>query len=76
MWRLRAMIAWTSSGSSGYSVGSPPQIETVGAPLSSTACRQVARGRRSLSLPVCRSTAQPRQARLQVYSGSSISTKG
>ena len=41
-------------------------LETVGAPLSSTAWRQASTDMRSLSLPVWRSLAQPRQARLQV----------
>ena len=60
------MIPSTSSGSSGYSVGSPPQIDTVGAPHSSTARRQFSSGSRSASLPVWRSIEQPMHARLQV----------
>ena len=57
-------------------VGSPPQIETIGAPDSSTACRHCSKERRSFRSPLYRSGEQPIQARLQVCRGSSISTYG
>src|SRR6266576_2020199 len=58
-------------------MGSPPQIETIGAPASSTERRHSST--LSFSLIVCeysRMRPQPVQVRLQACSGSSISTSG
>jgi hypothetical protein len=73
----RASTARVSSGSSGYNIGSPPQIDTTGAPHSSTAPRHCS----SVSFSVMvvsysRIRPQPVQVRLQAWSGSSISTSG
>jgi hypothetical protein len=61
----------------GYSIGSPPQMDTVGAPHSSDAFRHCS----SVSCCVMvfsysRMRPHPVQVRLQACSGSSISTSG
>ncbi len=62
---------------SGYSSGSPPQIETMGASHSSTALRHCSSERRSRMLDsYSRMRPQPVQVRLQACSGSSIITSG
>ena len=61
----------------GYIIGSPPQMETTGAPHSSTAARHSSSGTRSAMLDsYSRMRPQPVQVRLQACSGSSISTIG
>ncbi len=58
-------------------MGSPPQIETMGAPHSSTAARHSSSGTRSLMVDsYSRMRPQPVQVRLQAWSGSSIITMG
>src|ERR1017187_10158009 len=58
-------------------MGSPPQIDTIGAPHSSTAARHSSRGTRSLMVDsYSRMRPQPVQVRLQACSGSSIITMG
>ena len=62
---------------SGCKSGSPPGIETMGAPHSSAARMQSSAGR--FCLRMCGGywiLPQPAQARLQRNSGSSISTSG
>ena len=67
----------TSSPICGYIMGSPPQIETTGAPHSSTAARHSSSGTRSVMVDsYSRMRPQPVQVRLQACSGSSISTMG
>ena len=66
-----------SSPICGYIRGSPPQIETTGAPHSSTASRHSSSGTRSVMVDsYSRMRPQPVQVRLQACSGSSISTMG
>ena len=61
----------------GYINGSPPQMETTGAPHSSTAARHSSSGTRSAIVSsYSRMRPQPVQVRLQACSGSSISTIG
>ena len=77
MWRLRASIPRTSSPICGYISGSPPQIETIGAPHSSTAARHSSTGTRSVIVDsYSRMRPQPVHVRLQACSGSSMSTMG
>ena len=62
---------------SGYMSGSPPGIETIGAPHSSTAARH--RSTVRCFLRICAGywiLPQPAQARLQRNNGSSMSTSG
>src|SRR5271157_2033193 len=67
----------TNSPIGGYIMGSPPQIETTGAPHSSTARRHSSSGTRSVMvLSYSRMRPQPVQVRLQACSGSSMSTMG
>jgi len=55
--------------------GSPPQMETIGAPHSTAALRQSSSGSKSLSeVEYSRMRPQPVQVRLQVCSGSSWRT--
>jgi hypothetical protein len=77
MYRLRSRMPETSSPICGYIRGSPPQIETTGAPHSSTAARHSSSGTRSVMVDsYSRMRPQPVQVRLQACSGSSISTMG
>ena len=58
-------------------VGSPPQMETMGAPHSSTALRQVSSGSMSrMVLSNSRILPHPSHARLHRWVGSSINTNG
>src|SRR5512137_1770752 len=58
-------------------VGSPPQMDTIGAPHSSTAFRHVSTGSMSrMVLSNSRIFPHPSQARLHRCVGSSISTNG
>ena len=58
-------------------VGSPPQMETMGAPHSSTAFKQVSNGSMSrMVLSNSRIFPHPSQARLHRWVGSSINTNG
>jgi hypothetical protein len=67
----------TSSPIWGYIIGSPPQMETMGAPHSSTAKKHSSSGTRSVMvLSYSRMRPQPVQVRLQACSGSSMSTMG
>src|SRR5215470_10512471 len=66
-----------SSPICGYIIGSPPQMETTGAPHSSTAARHSSSGTRSVIVDsYSRMRPQPVHVRLQACSGSSISTIG
>src|SRR4029077_6621315 len=77
MFLLRARIPETSSPICGYIMGSPPQIDTMGAPHSSTAARHSSSGILSLIVDLySRMRPQPVHVRLQACSGSSISTIG
>src|SRR5579864_8016441 len=77
MWRLRSRIPVVSSPICGYIIGSPPQIETTGAPHSSTAIRHSSSGTRSvMDDSYSRIRPQPVHVRLHACSGSSISTIG
>src|SRR5438045_6419256 len=77
MFFSRFKIPATSSPIWGYIIGSPPQIETIGAPHSSTAARHSSSGTRSVIVDsYSRMRPQPVQVRLQACSGSSISTSG
>ena len=72
---LRSRMPATSSPICGYIMGSPPQMETMGAPHSSTAARHSSSGTRSVMVDsYSRMRPQPVQVRLQACSGSSIST--
>src|SRR5947209_5538787 len=67
----------TSSPICGYIIGSPPQMETMGAPHSSTTERHSSSGTRSVIVfSYSRMRPQPVQVRLQACSGSSMSTIG
>src|SRR5208283_3497511 len=58
-------------------VGSPPQMETMGEPQSSTACKHCSTVSWSVMLSLySRMRPQPVHVRLQVCSGSSIITRG
>src|SRR5579862_9967556 len=77
MFLLRSNIPATSSPIWGYIMGSPPQMETMGAPHSSTAARHSSSGMRSVMVDsYSRIRPQPVQVRLQACKGSSISTSG
>src|SRR5207248_2382149 len=70
-------MPFTSSPICGYIIGSPPQMETTGAPHSSTAKRHSSSGTRSVIVfSYSRIRPHPVQVRLQACSGSSISTMG
>src|SRR6185312_6676648 len=73
----RSRMPATSSPICGYIIGSPPQIETTGAPHSSTAARHSSSGMRSVMVDsYSRMRPQPVHVRLQACSGSSIITIG
>jgi hypothetical protein len=73
----RATSALTSRPISGYISGSPPGIETMGAPHSSTAARHCSTVRcLRRTWPGYWTLPQPAQARLQRNRGSSIRTSG
>ncbi len=77
LYRPRFRISSHMMPISGSSSGSPPQIETIGAPHSSTAFRQFSSDTRSRMLSsYSRMRPQPVQVRLQACSGSSIITSG
>src|ERR1039457_6266332 len=67
----------TNSPICGYIMGSPPQMETMGAPHSSTAARHSSSGTRcEIVDSYSRMRPQPVQVRLQACRGSSIMTSG
>src|SRR5437660_10491629 len=77
MFLLRSRIPATSSPICGYIIGSPPQMETIGAPHSSTAAKHSSSGTRWVMVDsYSRMRPQPVQVRLQAWSGSSINTIG
>src|SRR5258708_3823636 len=74
---LRFSVSVTSGPICGYIIGSPPQMETMGAPHSSTAARHSSSGMRSVMVDsYSRMRPQPVHVRLQACNGSSISTMG
>ena len=77
MYFFRATSSVTSRPISGYISGSPPGMETMGAPHSSTALRHCSTVRFFRRIcPGYWILPQPAQARLQRNSGSSIRTSG
>ena len=75
--RLVATMRSTISSIWGCIVGSPPAIETMGAPESSTACMHCSTvSMRSITASYSRMRPHPSQARLQASSGSSMVTRG
>src|ERR1700722_12134780 len=77
MFLLRRRMPATSSPICGYIMGSPPQMETMGAPHSSTAARHSSSGTRSLIVDsYSRIRPHPVHVRLQACRGSSIITRG
>ena len=77
MYFFRATSSFTSGPISGYMSGSPPGIDTIGAPHSSTAFRHCSTVRCFRRIwPGYWILPQPAQARLQRNSGSSIRTSG
>src|SRR5215831_9362948 len=74
---LRARISFVSRPTSGYISGSPPQMEIIGAPHSSTASRHCSTVSISLIVDLySRMRPHPVHVRLQVCSGSSIIVSG
>ena len=75
--RFWAVSLFTISGRSGCSRGSPPGMDTMGAPHSSAAAAHSSTLRRWFSTEAGWSTLpQPLQRRLHWKSGSSMSTRG
>src|ERR1035438_10651261 len=71
MVRLRSRIPAVSWPICGYIMGSPPHMETTGAPHSSTAARHSSSGTRSVMLDsYSRMRPHPVHVRLQACSGS------